>query len=143
MGANSLTSRAGTRSRKPTEFSALMVGIGRRLTPVASSPGKIVAPSLLSIPPGCGFRCRPAVQPSFEKVTARVKAVASPGEVHDTALKGAETDATKRALATFGKPFGLALYGVGKSPSIQPTMPTSSDQAEPVQRFGFHPDDTT
>jgi recombination DNA repair RAD52 pathway protein len=42
---------------------------------------------------------------------------ASPGEVHDTALKAAETDATKRALATFGKPFGLALYGVGKSPS--------------------------
>ena len=43
---------------------------------------------------------------------------ASPGEVYDTALKAAETDATKRALATFGKPFGLALYGVGKSPSI-------------------------
>jgi Rad52/22 family double-strand break repair protein len=68
---------------------------------------------------------------------------ASPGEVHDTALKAAETDGTKRALATFGKPFGLALYGVGKSPSIQQAMPTSSDQAEPVQRFGFHPDDTT
>ena len=34
----------------------------------------------------------------------------SPGEVHDIALKAAETDATKRALATFGKPFGLALY---------------------------------
>jgi hypothetical protein len=63
--------------------------------------------------------------------------------VHDTALKAAETDATKRALATFGKPFGLALYGVGKSPSIQQAMPTSSDQAEPVQRSGFHPDDTT
>jgi hypothetical protein len=31
-------------------------------------------------------------------------------EAHDTALKSAETDATKRALATFGKPFGLALY---------------------------------
>jgi DNA recombination protein Rad52 len=68
---------------------------------------------------------------------------ASPGEVHDTALKAAETDATKRALATFGKPFGLALYGVGKSPSIQPTMPIPSHQTEPIQRFGFHPDDTT
>src|SRR5262249_47222448 len=34
----------------------------------------------------------------------------SPGDVHDIALKAAETDATKRALATFGKPFGLALY---------------------------------
>ena len=29
---------------------------------------------------------------------------------HDIALKAAETDATKRALATFGNPFGLALY---------------------------------
>jgi DNA recombination protein Rad52 len=68
---------------------------------------------------------------------------ASPGEVHDIALKAAETDATKRALATFGKPFGLALYGIGRSPSIQPTMPIPSHQTEPIQRFGFHPDDTT
>jgi len=37
-----------------------------------------------------------------------------PGEVHDIALKAAETDATKRALATFGRPFGLALYRHGK-----------------------------
>ena len=35
---------------------------------------------------------------------------ASPGEAHELALKAAETDATKRALATFGNPFGLALY---------------------------------
>lgn len=33
-----------------------------------------------------------------------------PGEAHDMAIKAAETDATKRALATFGKPFGLSLY---------------------------------
>lgn len=32
------------------------------------------------------------------------------GEAHERALKMAETDATKRALATFGKPFGLGLY---------------------------------
>jgi len=68
---------------------------------------------------------------------------ASPGEVHDIALKASETDATKRALATFGKPFGLALYGTGKSPSIQPAMPLQSGLPEPIQRFGFHPDDTT
>ena len=35
---------------------------------------------------------------------------ATPGEAHELALKAAETDATKRALATFGNPFGLALY---------------------------------
>ena len=34
----------------------------------------------------------------------------SPGEAHEKALKEAETDAMKRALATFGNPFGLALY---------------------------------
>jgi DNA recombination protein Rad52 len=32
------------------------------------------------------------------------------GEAHESALKEAETDAMKRALATFGNPFGLALY---------------------------------
>jgi DNA recombination protein Rad52 len=35
---------------------------------------------------------------------------AKAGQAHELALKGAETDATKRALATFGNPFGLALY---------------------------------
>lgn len=39
----------------------------------------------------------------------------SPGEVHEMAIKAAETDATKRALATFGRPFGLALYAGSKS----------------------------
>lgn len=32
----------------------------------------------------------------------------TPGQAHELALKGAETDATKRS--TFGNPFGLALY---------------------------------
>lgn len=50
----------------------------------------------------------------------------SPGEAHALALKSAETDATKRALATFGNPFGLALYdreqtGVRKTPKKAPS----------------------
>src|SRR5262249_43418365 len=50
-----------------------------------------------------------------------------PGEAHDFALKAAETDATKRALATFGKRFGLTLYGGGniarltRAPALAPT----------------------
>ncbi|MEE9301811.1 MAG: Rad52/Rad22 family DNA repair protein [Alphaproteobacteria bacterium] len=32
------------------------------------------------------------------------------GEAHENAIKEAETDAMKRALMTFGNPFGLALY---------------------------------
>ena len=64
----------------------------------------------------------------------------SPGETHDIAVKAAETDATKRALATFGKPFGLELYRNGKAaqaekPSRQPAVTEA--------RTGFHPDDTT
>src|SRR5438093_2847407 len=35
---------------------------------------------------------------------------ATPGEAHETAVKEAETDATKRALVTFGNAFGLCLY---------------------------------
>jgi DNA recombination protein Rad52 len=43
------------------------------------------------------------------------------GQAHESALKEAETDAMKRALMTFGNPFGLALYdrlqrGVTSSP---------------------------
>lgn len=33
-----------------------------------------------------------------------------PGQAHESAIKEAETDAMKRALSTFGWPFGLALY---------------------------------
>ena len=47
----------------------------------------------------------------------------SPGEVHDIALKAAETDATKRALATFGKPFGLELYRGGRTAASQKPLP--------------------
>ena len=34
----------------------------------------------------------------------------TPVEAHEAAVKEAETDATKRALVTFGNPFGLCLY---------------------------------
>ena len=88
----------------------------------------------------------------------------SPGEVHDIALKAAETDATKRALATFGRPFGLELYrGGGKSlgrtnaqtircscaaaPALTGSPLSSVLDRRPGPRtdvrVGFHPDDTT
>src|SRR5262245_17174095 len=69
----------------------------------------------------------------------------SPGEVHDIALKAAETDATKRALSTFGKPFGLELYRKDKN-TVLPSLPAHKSELEspPTQpRFGSHPDDTT
>ena len=66
----------------------------------------------------------------------------SPGEVHDIALKAAETDATKRALATFGKPFGLELYRGSKTSSPKP-LPSPPVPVPADARVGFHPDDTT
>ena len=73
----------------------------------------------------------------------------APGEVHDIALKVAETDATKRALATFGKPFGLELYKGGRTAASQKPLPSQTTVAGPAvplpadARIGFHPDDTT
>src|SRR3974390_1969475 len=89
----------------------------------------------------------------------------SPGEVHDIALKAAETDATKRALATFGKPFGLELYRGQRPITAEKPLPSlpSIARGEPRHMFnhdaqtasvpnqrvpisapvGFHPDDTT
>jgi hypothetical protein len=67
----------------------------------------------------------------------------SPGEVHDIALKAAETDATKRALTTFGKPFGLELYRGGRTASQKP-LPSLPPVPVPADaHLGFHPDDTT
>ena len=66
----------------------------------------------------------------------------SPGEVHDVALKAAETDATKRALATFGSPFGLDLHGNGRAASRRP-LPSTPNAEPAAAALGFHPDDTT
>jgi DNA recombination protein Rad52 len=43
----------------------------------------------------------------------------TPGEAHELAAKAAETDATKRALATFGNAFGLSLYGGAPDPVLR------------------------
>jgi hypothetical protein len=57
------------------------------------------------------------------------------GETHDLALKAAETDATRRALATFGKPFGLALYlkdfRVANGKIVPAALPAPANSNEP------------
>ena len=65
----------------------------------------------------------------------------SPGEVHDIALKAAETDATKRALATFGKPFGLELYRKDKSYRLQslPTLTPADRKSTDAAPFRLTP----
>ena len=56
----------------------------------------------------------------------------TPGEVHDTALKAAETDATKRALATFGRPFGLELYRGRRDNSAKPVKSAQRQESPPL-----------
>src|SRR5215510_2830707 len=52
---------------------------------------------------------------------------ASPGLAHEIAAKGAETDATKRALSTFGNPFGLSLCGGSPDVGTPANSPRSSN----------------
>jgi hypothetical protein len=68
---------------------------------------------------------------------------ASPAEVHDIALKGAETDATKRALATFGRPFGLALYESPKPVPIAKSSAAKPNQSDVEKHVSYARDDTT
>lgn len=65
-----------------------------------------------------------------------------PGEVHDKAIKVAETDATKRAFATFGKPFGLSLYLNGRSAAHknQRTALSTEGQKHHPQAVTANPD---
>ena len=58
----------------------------------------------------------------------------SPGQAHDFAAKAAETDATKRALMTFGNAFGLSLYGgTGATPVSGARQRSKSVAAHPGQ----------
>jgi len=54
------------------------------------------------------------------------------GQAHESALKEAETDAMKRALMTFGNPFGLALYDKQQREVTSSASPASS--ANPSSR---------
>jgi len=52
----------------------------------------------------------------------------TPGQAHDRAAKAAETDATKRALTTFGNCFGLKLYAGGMAQGPQFARQRADDQ---------------
>ncbi len=56
------------------------------------------------------------------------------GQAHESALKEAETDAMKRALMTFGNPFGLALYDKQQREVTSSTPPAASRHAPAPQR---------
>ena len=56
------------------------------------------------------------------------------GQAHESALKEAETDAMKRALMTFGNPFGLALYDKQQREVTSSAAPTPVPTANPSSR---------
>lgn len=58
---------------------------------------------------------------------------ASPGQAHEFAAKAAETDATKRALMTFGNAFGLSLYGGSVDPRLTASPLTPAGHERPDQ----------
>jgi DNA recombination protein Rad52 len=58
------------------------------------------------------------------------------GQAHESAIKEAETDAMKRALMTFGNPFGLALYDKRQrqvSDTAAPAPPPAQEQRKPAE----------
>jgi DNA repair and recombination protein RAD52 len=59
------------------------------------------------------------------------------GSAHESALKEAETDAMKRALMTFGNPFGLALYDKDQS-NVE--KPDAAPKAEAQKKSAPAPD---
>ena len=71
------------------------------------------------------------------------------GQAHESALKEAETDAMKRALMTFGNPFGLALYDKQQREVTSSSAPAqvrhtpapqrNSAAAEPMAEVGLEP----
>ena len=112
------------RSQKPTASLALMAGAGRLLNP-AGVLARENRGSFLAI-----YIARVRISVFADGATIVREGHGSgeghgpsPGEVHDTALKAAETDATKRALATFGRPFGLELYRKEKRAGFQTEVP--------------------
>jgi DNA recombination protein Rad52 len=56
------------------------------------------------------------------------------GQAHESGLKEAETDAMKRALMTFGNPFGLALYDKQQREVTSSAAPTPLASANPSSR---------
>jgi DNA recombination protein Rad52 len=62
------------------------------------------------------------------------------GQAHESALKEAETDAMKRALMTFGNPFGLALYDKTQAEvaDVPAKKPAPAKRVDPlVQQAGI------
>lgn len=61
------------------------------------------------------------------------------GLAHESAIKEAATDAEKRALKTFGNPFGLALYDKSRANVVNDEAPPPSKSAYQAKKEGLGP----
>src|SRR5271165_585584 len=57
------------------------------------------------------------------------------GAAHESAIKEAESDGTKRALSTFGNPFGLALYDKTFANIEPPQRPAAAPAGSPASKL--------
>ena len=129
------TSKVGMPLPRPIGSSALTVGTGRRWRRAVIGRicryGETVCfystKVRITVRAGDTVTVREGIGTGFGRAP-------QPELAHDIALKAAETDATKRALATFGNPFGLALYDRDQAQVTKPrrriqTERTPSEQA--------------
>jgi len=65
------------------------------------------------------------------------------GQAHESAIKEAETDAMKRALMTFGNPFGLALYDKQQANVVDDSKPvrTAINSEKGSEKQSIMPED--
>ena len=113
-----------------------------------NGPGSAVAGVECSPSRWLSFRCR-LTDVIREGSGAGHGIDADLGQAHESAIKEAETDAMKRALMTFGNPFGLALYdkqqrevtssSASTSARHSPAPQCNSAAAEPMAEMGLEP----
>lgn len=95
----------------------------------------------------CGYMARVRIQVRAEGATIMREGTGfgsasaiNPGEAYDRAIKAAETDATKRALATFGNRFGLCLYDKEQR-GVEDVVRPASVPSKPPNIFKLHSPD--
>ena len=121
--------------RKPTASSASRAGTGRPSPATACGRSSREAASCAAYV----ARVRITVRAGETRIVREGCGVGessalSPGQAYDFAAKAAETDATKRALMTFGNAFGLSLYGgTGATPVSNPRQRSKGVPAHPEQ----------
>ena len=144
MAASFLISKAGSSSRRPTAYLALMAGTGRRLKSrcvlARENRGTFIGRLYRQ---GAHHGAVPRAQLSFGKAMAPVKAAVPPRAkstiLHSKPQKPTPPNGRWPPLADR---LGLSFIGKAARPCRHPSSQPTSEAIAPT-RFGFHPDDTT